>query len=82
MDLACQAPLSMGMFQARILEWVAIHFLLQGIVSTQESNLGLLHCWQVLYQLSYQGSPTYSGYIFFVHKSERSSLRMRAMLKF
>ena len=33
------------------------HFLLQGIFLTQGSNLGLLHCRQALYQLSYQGSP-------------------------
>ena len=32
-------------------------FLLQRIFLTQESNRSLLHCWQVLYQLSYQGSP-------------------------
>ena len=31
--------------------------LLQGIFPTQESNLCLLHCRQILYQLSYQGSP-------------------------
>ena len=31
--------------------------LLQGIFPTQESNRGLLHCKQILYQLSYQGSP-------------------------
>ena len=31
--------------------------LLQRIFPTQESNQGLLHCRQVLYQLSYQGSP-------------------------
>ena len=30
--------------------------LLQGIFPTQESNLGLLHCRQILYQMSYQGS--------------------------
>ena len=29
--------------------------LLQGIFPTQESNWGLLHCKQILYQLSYQG---------------------------
>ena len=29
----------------------------QGIFPTQESNLGLLHCRQILYQLRYQGSP-------------------------
>ena len=31
--------------------------LLQRIFQTQESNWGLLHCQQILYQLSYQGSP-------------------------
>ena len=31
--------------------------LLQGIFPTQESNWGLLHCRQFLYQLSYQRSP-------------------------
>ena len=30
--------------------------LLQGISPTQESNQGLLHCRQILYQLSYEGS--------------------------
>ena len=29
----------------------------QGIFLTQELNWGLLHCRQILYQLSYQGSP-------------------------
>ena len=32
--------------------------LLQGIFPTQELNQGLLHCWWILYQLSYQGSLT------------------------
>jgi len=31
--------------------------LLQQVFPTQESNWGLLYCRQVLYQLSYQGSP-------------------------
>ena len=34
--------------------------LLHGIVLIQESNWGLLHCRQILYQLSYQGSPNLS----------------------
>ena len=90
--------MSMGILQARILEWVVSPFsggssqprgqtqvshtsggfctlsvlpgkpknpgvaslsLLQGIVQTQESNQGLLHCRQILYQLSYQGSPAF-----------------------
>ena len=33
------------------------HFLLQGIFPTQGSNPGLLHCRQMLYPLSHQGSP-------------------------
>ena len=33
------------------------HFILQGIFLTQESNLGLPHCGQMLYHLSHQGSP-------------------------
>ena len=37
--------------QARILEWVAIPF------SRDLPNPGLLHCWQILYHLSHQGSP-------------------------
>ena len=36
---------------------VGLHFLLQGIFPTQGSNSGLLHCRQILYHLSYQGSP-------------------------
>ena len=35
---------------------VGSHFLLQGIFLTQGSNLGLLHCRQILYRLSHQGS--------------------------
>ena len=33
------------------------HFLLQWIFPIYGSNLGLLHCRQILYRLSYQGSP-------------------------
>ena len=41
-----------GILQARILECVAFPFSKQ-IFPTQESNRGLLHCRQILYQLSY-----------------------------
>ena len=37
--------------------WVGNLSLLQWIFLTQELNLGLLNCRQILYQLSYQGSP-------------------------
>ena len=33
------------------------HSTLQGIFLTQGSNPGLLHCRQILYRLSHQGSP-------------------------
>ena len=43
-----------GIHQARILEWVAISF--SRVFPTQGLNLGLLHCRQILYYLSHQGS--------------------------
>ena len=55
-----------GQYPARLLcPWdfpdentgVGSHSLLQGIFPTQESNLGPLHCRQILYCLSCQGSP-------------------------
>ena len=52
--VACQAPLSMGF---------SGHEYLSGLpfpsreISTQEVNLGLLHCRQMTYQLSHEGSP-------------------------
>ena len=99
--IACQAPLSLGILQARILEWVAIPFsrgssnpgieprspvlqvdslpakppgkpkntgvgnlcLLQGNFLIQELNWGVLHCRRILYQLSYQESPSLKYWI-------------------
>ena len=46
--VACQAPLSMGILQARILEWVAMP---SSKGSSQSENP------QILYHLSHQGSP-------------------------
>ena len=49
--------------------------LLQGIFPTQESNWGLLHCRQILYQLSYEGSPnTFKSIVFQVNIKSISSL--------
>ena len=45
-----------GIPQARILEGVGSHSLLQGIFPTQGSNPGLPHCRRILYQLSHKGS--------------------------
>ena len=58
--VAHQAPLSMGILQARILEWVAIPS--PGIFPTQEGNPGLPHCRQIPYHLSHQ-SCTYKLFI-------------------
>ena len=38
---------------------VGCHFLLQGTFPIQESNLGLLHCRQTRYQLSYKWYPDF-----------------------
>ena len=40
-------------------------FLLQGIFPTQESNPSLLHCRQILYQVSHKGSP-FLTWVFFI----------------
>ena len=56
--VACQARLSLGF--SRQDYWGGLPFLLQGIFLTQESNPGLLHCRQILYGLSYEGSPQFS----------------------
>ena len=42
-------PKNTGMHSLSLLQW---------IFPTQESDRGLLRCQQILYQLSYQGSPT------------------------
>ena len=50
-----QAPLSMEFPSKNT--GVGCHPLLQGIFLTQGSNLGLLHCRQILYSLNHQGWP-------------------------
>ena len=52
------------------------HFLLQAIFLTQGSNLGLLHCKQILYCLSHQGSPVRAG-----RESETREEQSRAALR-
>ena len=55
MDCSLPGSSDHGIFQAKITR-VGSHFLLQGIFPTQGSNLCLLHCGQILYLLSHQGS--------------------------
>ena len=55
MGCSLQAPLSMGILQARI-TGVGCHAL-QGIFPTQGSNPGFRYCRRIVYCLSHQGSP-------------------------
>ena len=52
-----------------ILQVGTLPFLLQGIFLTQGSNPGLLHCRQILYHLSHQGSSFYSILYFLMFTS-------------
>ena len=70
--LTCQAFLSTGILQARILD---CHALLYGILPTQGLNPGLPHCRQILYQLSHQGSPRILEWI--AYPSSRGSSQPR-----
>ena len=56
-SMDCSLPGSSvhGIFQAIVLEWIAIS-LSRGIFSTQGSNPGLPHCRQTLYCLNHKGS--------------------------
>ena len=53
--VACQVPLSMGFSGQE--HWSGLPFPSPGIFPTQGLNLDLLHCRQILYHLSHQGSP-------------------------
>ena len=62
--VACQDPPSMGFFQARILEWVAVSFS-RGIFPTQGLNLGPLN-WE--YGVLATGWPGKSPLLYFSTK--------------
>ena len=55
--VALQAPLSIEIFQARILEWVACP--LPGDLPNPGIEPSLPHCRRILYQLSHQGAQEY-----------------------
>ena len=59
MDYSLPGSSVRGILQARILEWVGCHALLQGIFPIQELNPGLPNCCQILYQLNYQGNKAH-----------------------
>ena len=52
--VAHQAPLSRGVSRQEY--WSGLPFPSPGVFPAQQSNPGLLHCRQILYQLSYNGS--------------------------
>ena len=54
---------------------VDCHTLLQGIVPTQGSNSGPLHCRQILYQLSHEGSPRLLAWVAYPFSSRSSQPR-------
>ena len=56
---------------------VGSHSLLQGIFPTQGPNLGLLHCRQILYQLSYQENSRILEWIAYPSSSRSSWSRNR-----
>ena len=51
--IARQVPPVHGIFQTKILEWVAMQ-----PTQTQELNPGFLHCRRILDHVSYQGNPS------------------------
>ena len=60
--------------------------LLQGIFPTQGQKSGLPHCWQILYQLSHQGSPRILEWVassgnFPTQESNRGLLQWRQILQ-
>ena len=57
--------------------------LLQGIFPTQRSNRGLLHCRQILYQLSHKGSPTILEWVAYTFSrgSSRPRNRTRSLIR-
>ena len=67
--VACQVPLSMG-FPGKNTR-VGYHFLLQGIFLTLGSKPGFLHCKQIVYHLSHQGSSWW--FLIFVYQLSGAS---------
>ena len=70
MDCSLPGSSVHGIFQST---GVGCHFLLQGIFPTQGSNLGLLHCRQMLYHLSHLREPYFDIWGF--HTWKLSHLR-------
>ena len=76
MNCSPQAPLSIGILQARILEWVAVSFS-RGSFPTQGSNPGLPHCRRIFYQLSHKWSLRILEWVAYLFSSGSSWPRNR-----
>ena len=63
--IAHQAPQSMGILQARILEWVGMPFSTGSSWPSDQTHV-LLHCRLILYPLSHEGGPNI--YVFKIEK--------------
>ena len=62
-----------GILQARTLEWVAISFSRESSQPRDQTQAGLLHCRQILHQLSHKGKPKNTGVSSpCTHKSEKA----------
>ena len=59
---------------------VGCHFFLQGILTTQGSNLGLLHSRQILYHLSHQGSPVKAWNVLYIKNSYNLTIKRQKSL--
>ena len=78
MDYSLPGSSVHGIFQARILEWVAISFQEMGISLTQESNPSLQH-WQAdSLSLSHLGSPLRPSELLLLLLSRFSRVRLCA----
>ena len=85
MDAACQVPLFTGILQAKILEWVGCHALLQGIFPTQGSNPSLfclLHWQEGSLPLVPPGKPRNISHRrkHFLHGSEMDSFTSKSII--
>ena len=69
-----QAPLSMGILQTRILEWVAVSSSRRSS-QPRDQTQGFTLCRQILYHLSYQGSPRILEWV--AYPSSRGSSQPR-----
>ena len=62
---------------------VGCHSLLQGLFPTPGLNLGLLHCREILYHLSYEGSlPRYQAQVLQVIQIKRGQISLHMELIF